>query len=73
MTTQIGFVAVPVAMPATAAAARWTHEFSWPWLKVLAMTCLPLPYVKKLMDRAGTTPTSVGPSPLKSARGDSSR
>lgn len=69
----MGLVAVPVIMPAFAAATRCTQVFSSPWLKLFAMICLPLPYAKKLMERAGITPTSVGPRPLKRARGDSSR
>lgn len=71
LTTQIGFVAVAVTMPAVAAAQRWTTGVSLPPLKWSAMSSLPLPYVKKLIDRAGTTPTSVGPRPLKSALGPS--
>ena len=71
LTTQIGLVTVPVTIPANVAAVRCTYEFSSPWLKVFAMTCLPLPYVKKLIERAGIAPTSVGPRPLKRARGDS--
>ena len=67
LTTQMGFVALPVTIPAKAAAERCTYAFSRPSLNVFAMICLPFPYVKKFMDRAGMTPTSVGPSPLKSA------
>ena len=36
------------------------------------MICFPFPYVKKFIDRAGTTPTRVGTRPLNNARGDSS-
>lgn len=71
LTTQIGFVTVLVTKPARAAAERCTYEFSRPSLKVVAMICLPLPYVKKLIERAGMTPTRVGPRPMKRARGDS--
>ena len=36
------------------------------------MICLPLPYVKKFIERAGMTPTRVGTRPLNNARGVSS-
>ena len=65
--TQIGFVAVPVTIPANAAAERCTQEFSIPPLNRLEIISFPLPYVKKLMERAGMTPTKVGPRPLKRA------
>ena len=66
-------MAVPVAIPARAAAVKCTQLFSRPLLNLSAMSRLPLPYVKKLIERAGTTPTSVGPRPLNKARSDSSR
>lgn len=66
-TTQMGFVHVEVATPAKAAAPRWTAAFSRPSLSWLAIICFPLPYVKKLILRAGITPTRVGPKPLNKA------
>ena len=69
----MGLVAVPVIIPAFAAANKCTQVASFPLLRFLAMICFPLPYAKKFIERAGTTPTRVGPSPLKRARGDSSR
>ena len=64
---------MPVATPARAAADRCTQLFSCPLLYLSAMSRLPLPYVKKLIERAGITPTRVGPRPLNKARNDSSR
>jgi hypothetical protein len=61
-----------VAIPARAAADKCIQLFSSPPLYLSAMIRLPLPYVKKLIARAGTTPTSVGPRPLNKARSDSS-
>lgn len=42
-TTQIGFVAVAVQIPALAAARRCTHAASCPPLKKCAMICFPFP------------------------------
>jgi len=55
LTTQIGFV----AMPAMAAAQSCTYGFSCPPLNRSAMIYFPFPYVKKFIDRAGTTSTRV--------------
>lgn len=71
--TQIGLVAVPVTIPAEVAAPRWTHQASWPLLNQLLISRLPLPYTKKLMERAGTTATRFGPRPLNRARAPSTR
>jgi len=64
-----------VTIPARAAADKCTQLFSRPSLNFSAMSRLPLPYVKKLIARPGTTAESVGPTsrPLNKARNDSSR
>ena len=62
-----------MAIPAREAADAYTQLFSCPSLNLSAMSRLPLPYAKKLIERDGTTPTSVGPRPLNKARIDSSR
>jgi hypothetical protein len=56
---------------ASAAADKCTQLYSGPSFNLSAMSRLPLPYLKKLIARAGTTPTSVGPRPLNKARDDS--
>ena len=61
-----------MTIPAKAEADKCTQLFSRPLLNSSKMIRLPLPYVKKLIERAGTTPTSVGPRPLNKARDDSS-
>ena len=43
LTTQMGFVAVAVTSPASAAALRWTKDVSLPPLNRSAMSVLPLP------------------------------
>ena len=71
--THIGFVAVPVIMPAFAAAHMCTQAASRPWFRLSRIIRLPLPYAQKLIARAGATPVRVGPRPLKSARHPSVR
>jgi hypothetical protein len=60
-------------IPAMSEADKCAQLFSRPTLNLSVMSRLPLPYMKKLIARTGTTPTSVDPRPLNKASDDSSQ